>query len=231
MALSLFFTRAQTHALEAAMSFHFTKAPASILTQSESSLALGAMTRAQRAYVPASTLTVNVTRLGPTAVGLSLVALRYEPPEAAVLVATVNVGLPLRAPASASSQTVVAPGVHAAHVPPQSTPVSVPFCTPSVHVGVGGHAGHVPPQSTPVSVPFCPRPSRRRRRHAGHVPPQSTPVSVPFLIPSVHVGAGGQAGHEPPQSTPVSVPFCVPSVQVGPVPPPRPLGVSPSAVT
>ena len=36
------------------MSFHFTKAPASTLTQSESSLALGAMTRAQRAYVPAA---------------------------------------------------------------------------------------------------------------------------------------------------------------------------------
>jgi hypothetical protein len=70
------------------------------------------------------------------------------------------------------------------HVLPQSTSVSLPFSTKSVHVG----AWHVPPLHTalaqsplPLQIWFEP--------HFGHPPPpQSTSVSVPFLVLSEHVG-------------------------------------------
>jgi hypothetical protein len=119
--------------------------------------------------------------------------------------------------------------------PPQSTPVSVPFCTLSEHVGVW----HTPlvhlrlvqsplPEHLPASG------------HFGHVvPPQSTSVSVPLTMPSLHAAAwqtlleqSPLAGvtqspfteqpaptahfvvHVPPQSTAVSVPFSTLSLQV-----------------
>jgi hypothetical protein len=80
------------------------------------------------------------------------------------------------------------PLAHFAHEPPQSTSVSLPFFTPSVHVPA--HGGHtLPPQSTPVSLPFF-APSVHVPAHGGHtLPPQSTPVSLPFFTPSVHTGA------------------------------------------
>jgi len=82
----------------------------------------------------------------------------------------------------------VAPAVHAPHVgPPQSTSVSAPFLTPSLHVA----AAQVPDvalqleveQSLPT-VQLTPTPQALQEP-----PPQSTPVSAPFRIPSEHVAA------------------------------------------
>ena len=56
-------------------------------------------------------------------------------------VCTVNVGLPLRTPDSASSHTTLGPEGQAEHEPPQSTPVSVPFLMPSVQVGQAPQLG------------------------------------------------------------------------------------------
>jgi hypothetical protein len=119
--------------------------------------------------------------------------------------------------------------------PPQSTSVSAPFFTASVHVG----AAQVPPvqillwQSV-AAVQVAPLPQ------AAHVPPpQSMPVSVPFETPSLQVGARHTLGvpeHTwlvqsvpapqvcpvaqapqvlPPQSTAVSLPFWTVSLHVG----------------
>jgi hypothetical protein len=59
----------------------------------------------------------------------------------------------------------------------------------------------------------------------GHVPPQSIPVSVPFLIPSTHVGNGGEvqtpatqlpiAPHELPQVPQLNVSTCRLFVRIG----------------
>jgi hypothetical protein len=48
-------------------------------------------------------------------------------------------------------------GGHLAQEPPQSTPVSSPFCVRSVHDEAAVHLAQEPPQSTPVSSPFCVR--------------------------------------------------------------------------
>jgi hypothetical protein len=118
------------------------------------------------------------------------------------------------------------------HVPPQSTSVSEPFCTPSEQLGIwqtpfwqtlsmqseptrhvlpSAHAGQaLPPQSTAVSVPFL-RPSLQVG--GWQTPPVQTPLvqSEPTVQPTP-AAHGGQA--LPPQSTPVSVPFFTPSEQV-----------------
>ena len=69
-------------------------------------------------------------------------------------------------------------------------PVSVPFCTPSMHVG----------------------------HTFGHAAPQSTPLSAPSWIPFVHVVVVPRIEthepHEPPQSTAVSPPSCAPLLQL-----------------
>jgi hypothetical protein len=72
-------------------------------------------------------------------------------------------------------------------VPPQSTAVSVPFCTPSLHVA----AWHVPATQ-------CPLP--------GNTPSafELQPWAVAHLV-----------GQDPPQSAAVSLPFCTPSLQLG----------------
>jgi hypothetical protein len=73
---------------------------------------------------------------------------------------------------------------HFGQVLPQSTPVSVPFSTVSVHVGVWHVVAHtLLVQSLPVLhvLPFA---------HFGHaVPPQSVADSEPFFVLSVHVAA------------------------------------------
>src|SRR5207253_2195365 len=70
--------------------------------------------------------------------------------------------------------------------PPQSTPVSVPFLTPSLQVGAWHVTLQTPfwqslaaPQATPVPQ-VLPSPTQS-------TPPQSTPVSLPFLTPSLQV--------------------------------------------
>jgi hypothetical protein len=75
------------------------------------------------------------------------------------------------------------PFAHFGHGPPQSTSVSAPFLTPSVHDA----AWHLPALQTRLwqSLPteqFFPL------LQGVQLPPQSTSDSVPFLIPSVHVG-------------------------------------------
>jgi len=74
----------------------------------------------------------------------------------------------------------------AAHEPPQSTAVSVPFFTVSVQLGVA----HRPPAQTPLA----------------QLPPAAVPV--PHILPFA------QDGQAPPQSTSVSLPFFTRSVQL-----------------
>jgi hypothetical protein len=85
-------------------------------------------------------------------------------------------------------------GPHIGHVvPPQSTSVSVPSSTTSVHMTFWHRASlqNAIVQSV-ASLQMPPTP------HFGHVvPPQSTSVSSPLVTPSVHDG---------PASTPTSLP-------------------------
>ncbi len=77
------------------------------------------------------------------------------------------------------------PSAHfVAQVPPQSTAVSWPFCSPSSHC-VATHTCDVPLQNVDAqSVPFAqPNPSAH---FVAQVPPQSAPVSWPFFSPSSH---------------------------------------------
>jgi hypothetical protein len=123
-------------------------------------------------------------------------------------------------------------------VPPQSTPVSPPFCTESTHVG----AWQTLPVQTPLVQSALPPqflPSAHVSLAASQVvPPQSRSVSAPFFTPSVHVAAAQcfVASHTPllqspatrhffvsahplhvvpPQSISVSAPFCSVSEHVG----------------
>jgi hypothetical protein len=79
----------------------------------------------------------------------------------------------------------VSPSLHLAHEPPQSTADSVPFCTPSLHVGAW--------QALPTQrrlLQSASLPHAEPGRQAGHDgPPQSIPDSPPFFTKSVHVGA------------------------------------------
>jgi hypothetical protein len=71
------------------------------------------------------------------------------------------------------------------HVPPpQSTSVSAPLRTPSVHAGAWQTFPVQTPlvQSAPVVQPWP-------GVQSAHVPPQSTSVSVPLRTPSLHAGA------------------------------------------
>ncbi len=70
-------------------------------------------------------------------------------------------------------------------MPLQSTPVSVPFFAPSVHVGFWQvlEMQLADVQSALLAQPWP------FGHLFGHVPPQSVPVSGPFLMPSEHDGA------------------------------------------
>jgi hypothetical protein len=112
------------------------------------------------------------------------------------------------------------PEAHGGQPPPQSTSVSAPFFTWSVHEG-GAHAfAH-----TRDAQSFATRHSSFAG-HATHEPPQSTSDSEPFWTWSLHEGEvhdahvpesqrhGAQEAQGPPQSTPDSPPFWMPSVHV-----------------
>ena len=68
----------------------------------------------------------------------------------------------------------------AGQLPPQSIPVSSPFCIPFEQQSIG----QLPPQSISVSSPFC-FPSVQQLSE--HFPPQSTPISSWFCFPSLQV--------------------------------------------
>src|SRR4051794_1031499 len=71
-------------------------------------------------------------------------------------------------------------GMASHSVPPQSTSVSLPFCTASLHdAGV-----QVPAQTLLVQSPLTAQAALSEQRP--HEPPQSTSVSPPFWMPSVH---------------------------------------------
>ncbi len=122
------------------------------------------------------------------------------------------------------------PNPHGGQLPPQSTPVSLPFCTLSVHEG----ATHTPPEQT-LSLQSLPVRQPLPSAHGGHEPPQSTSVSFPSFTPSLQVVARhvpptqvmlvqspsilqslpvAQGEQGPPQSTSVSAPSFTPSSQV-----------------
>src|SRR5260221_185474 len=119
------------------------------------------------------------------------------------------------------------PSTHVAHPeagPPQSLSDSVPFNTPSAHVGswqtkfvhtvlaqsagtlhtfIAAQSAHVPPpQSVSVSVPFL---IKSLQVAPAHLPPlhESVVQSAPTRQRCVSL----QAGQAPPQSTSLSVPF------------------------
>ena len=96
--------------------------------------------------------------------------------------------------------------------PPQSTPVSAPFFTPSLQAG----GRHVPLPQTWLE-------QSEDVLHASPVaqggqigPPQSMAVSAPSSAPSLQEMQAGQRA--PPQSTPVSSWFWTPSEQVAQAP-------------
>jgi hypothetical protein len=78
----------------------------------------------------------------------------------------------------------VLPVSHGSQPPPQSTSVSIPFCTMSLHVG----AWHIPPVHTPLAQSPAIRHIWPGAQSAMHEPPQSISVSVPFFTMSLHVG-------------------------------------------
>jgi hypothetical protein len=124
------------------------------------------------------------------------------------------------------------PTAHLEQVPPQSTSLSLPFFTPSEHVGAAhrlfrqrpltqsespthalptGQRGHaLPPQSTPDSFPFF---TVSVQVGTAHAPELQTPLAQ--SVASSHVFPDAHGWHVPPQSTSLSRPFRVASEHVG----------------
>jgi hypothetical protein len=155
----------------------------------------------------------------------------------------------------------VSPAAQRGHAfaPPQSTPVSTPFLTLSVHDGAAhrlfahtpltqsdpvphgwavGQRGQVlaPPQSTPLSRPFL---TVSVQVGTAQAPATQTPLAqfaplVPHIFPSAHGRLVGAGAHEPPQSTSVSLPFLIVSLQLAgeqvPFGPQMPFMQSPATV-
>jgi hypothetical protein len=79
-----------------------------------------------------------------------------------------------------------APAAHVAHTgPPQSTSVSVPFCTPSAQSG----AAQNPALHRWLEQSASETQTRPGGQSVQAAPPQSMSVSAPFLMPSRQVGA------------------------------------------
>jgi hypothetical protein len=96
--------------------------------------------------------------------------------------------LPMQTPLWQSAPTLhTLPAAHALQLPPQSTSVSVPFFTVSVHVAAWHLSGE------PEHTPLWQSDGTRHVLAFAHLPqlepPQSMSVSVPFLTLSEHVGA------------------------------------------
>ncbi len=94
------------------------------------------------------------------------------------------------------------PVLHSGQWPPQSTPTSFPFFTPSLQVGSSQSpsASHTRLSQSPPNEQGCP---------AGQPvqgPPQSVPVSLPFFTPSVQLGAGSEGASLPAPSVPPPLP-------------------------
>jgi hypothetical protein len=124
--------------------------------------------------------------------------------------------------------------------PPQSTPLSPPFCTPSLQEGTA-HLKlvlHLPSAQSPFTAQLWPSAQSLFRVLQGAVLPQSVSDSLAFFTPSVQVAAWHtcpvqtpvvhslarlqpwpalQAGHDPPQSVSVSFPSLRLSLQVAAV--------------
>ena len=81
--------------------------------------------------------------------------------------------------------------------PPQSIPVSVPFCTWSLQLAAWHVLLQTPEAQSIANAHFI------ASAHFGQLPPQSTSVSAPFCLWSlqVAVGAGGVVDPEHPPST------------------------------
>src|ERR1019366_8983877 len=112
--------------------------------------------------------------------------------------------------------------MHIEHVPPQSTSLSVPSRTPSVHVAAHFINVHRPPRQSPFIAQPCWKP-----HFVVHGPPQSTSVSVPFFTPSVHVGFEQTLALQMPSTQsrdPTAHPL--PSAHLAHVPPPQSVSVS-----
>jgi hypothetical protein len=119
--------------------------------------------------------------------------------------------------------------------PPQSTSVSKPFFTLSLHAGTA----HCPPVHTPLVQSLALVQNFVSAHLFVQLPPQSKSVSLPFFTPSEQVAVAQMLAVQtpleqslaaeqpapaaqvlpgaqvPPQSTPVSVPFLTKSEQVG----------------
>jgi hypothetical protein len=75
-------------------------------------------------------------------------------------------------------------GPQGVQAPPQSTSVSLPLRTVSLHAGAEQIASlHTPEPQSP------PKPHPAPSGQPGHEPPQSVSVSLPLMIPSVQLGA------------------------------------------
>src|SRR5579883_1211442 len=108
-------------------------------------------------------------------------------------------------------------------VPPQSTSVSLPFSTLSLHEG----AAHTALTQTRL-VQSAPRMQCRPGAQAGQAPPpQSTSVSLPSLPPSEQppFAAHTALTHEPLRQS-ASTRQLLPSAQAGQAPPPQSTSVS-----
>jgi hypothetical protein len=92
------------------------------------------------------------------------------------LAAKRHVLLSQRLPAQSASEAHCPPAAQPGQVPPQSTSVSLPFFTVSVHVG----ATHFDAVQTPDAQSSGPAQARLSPQCIGHDPPQSTSVSLPF---------------------------------------------------
>src|SRR4051812_3011853 len=137
--------------------------------------------------------------------------------------------LPLAQSATTLHELVRPQGPQAS--PPQSTPVSWPFCSWSLQVGAahlplvqrllrqsessvqpsdGAHGGHCPPQSRSVSVPFC---RWSLQPGAVHLPLTQILLAQSVALPQAWPAA--QLLQPGPQSRSLSLPFLTPSSQLG----------------
>jgi hypothetical protein len=113
-------------------------------------------------------------------------------------------------------------------LPPQSTSVSLPFCTPSPQLGVA----QTPPLHTPLaqSVPNVQLPAVPQRWQLV-APPQSTSLSPPFFTTSEQLGTRQMLPTQTLLEQSVGVEQILPSAHFPQVPPPQSVSLSPPFLT